>query len=119
MLRRWGIADAGQLVHALSDELEAEIARWMDEEMSPAEWAASGEVGLSADWIAKLVSRGELPNRGRLNAPRIRRRDLLRYCMKLPIDESSGVFIDNTPSASESLDAYGDRAVLTKSSTRR
>jgi len=117
-LESWGALGAGRVTRALSVELERTLQTWLDQDLTPSEWASSGEVGLTADWIAKLVARGELPNRGRPNAPRVRRADLYRYCLKLPLDPAEGVANSNT-SSDISLRAYGDDAVIRKTSTKR
>ena len=46
--------------------------------------AAANECGFSADHLGRLVRAGQLPNAGRANAPRIRRRDLPKKPGTLP-----------------------------------
>ena len=49
---------------------------------------AEGESGYSADHLGRLVRSGAIPNAGRPNAPRIRRRDLPRKVGTFPIEPS-------------------------------
>lgn len=62
------------LVDQLLEELDAALARISEETLSLND--AARLTGYSADHLGRKVRRGEIPNAGRLNAPRIRVADL-------------------------------------------
>ena len=45
---------------------------------------AASECGYSADHLGRLVRSGQIPNAGRANAPKVRRRDLPKKTRCLP-----------------------------------
>ena len=78
---------------AVADEILADLALLeqfeRDEVLSLA--AASAESGYSRDHLARLIRQGTIPNAGRPNAPRVRRRDLPRKAISLQSREESGI----------------------------
>ncbi len=58
---------------------------------------AARESGYSADHLGRLVKAGAIPNSGRTNAPRIRRKDLPRKASRLRSERGSGRLVDATP----------------------
>lgn len=68
-------AQATALLRAADDVLQA-LATVEDDALNLAD--AARESGYSAEHLGRLVRRGEIPNAGRPNAPRIRRADLPR-----------------------------------------
>jgi hypothetical protein len=76
LLRRHGAEEAVATTAALADELESAIQAAGGGLLTLSEAAA--ESGYSIDHIGRLVRAGAVPNRGRPNAPRVRRSDLPR-----------------------------------------
>lgn len=78
---------------AVADEILADIALLEqiegDEVLSLT--AASAESGYSRDHLARLIRQGTIPNAGRPNAPRVRRRDLPRKAAVLQSADESGI----------------------------
>ena len=60
----------------LANELEAALAAWDVSPLTVTE--ASEHSGYSEDHLRRLVRRGQVPNAGRRNSPRILRKDLPR-----------------------------------------
>jgi hypothetical protein len=58
---------------------------------------AARESGYSADHLGRLVRAGQIPNAGRPNAPRIRRRDLPRKAGALPPASPEITLVGATP----------------------
>jgi len=70
---------------AVADEVLADLAlleQFENDEILSLE-AASTVSGYSRDHIARLIRQGRIPNAGRPNAPRVRRRDLPRKAASL------------------------------------
>lgn len=77
LLKDWAAADgAAKAWEQAAAELEECLARHEAETLNLQEAAA--ESGFSADHLGRLVRLGRIPNAGRKNAPRIRRKDLPR-----------------------------------------
>ena len=76
-LRRLGaLVDGSKLCDEVLADLDAALTAAADEILSLKQAAA--ESGYSADYLARLIRAGKLPNAGRPHAPAIRRRDLPR-----------------------------------------
>lgn len=77
LLKEWAAADgAAKAWEQAAGELEECLARHEAETLNLQE--AAVECGFSADHLGRLVRLGRIPNAGRKNAPRIRRKDLPR-----------------------------------------
>ena len=75
-LAQWGAEGTAATLRRAADELEAALRARDDAPLTLQQAAA--ESGLSPEHIGRLVRAGKLPNAGRPNAPKIRRRDLPR-----------------------------------------
>lgn len=88
--KRFGVQVEGAV---LADEVLADLALLEQSEgneiLSLA--AASSESGYSRDHLARLIRQGTIPNAGRPNAPRVRRRDLPRKATGLQSADESGI----------------------------
>jgi hypothetical protein len=88
--KRFGVHVEGAV---LADEVLADLALLEqsegDEILSLA--AASSVSGYSRDHLARLIRQGTIPNAGRPNAPRVRRRDLPRKIVGLQSADESGI----------------------------
>jgi len=75
-----------------AETLEATLMRAADELLNLEQAAVVS--GFSADHLGRLVRDGRIPNRGRPNAPRVRRGDLPKKAgaVPLPIARSSSQF---------------------------
>lgn len=73
-LREAAVTLALQTLADQADALEATYERWLDEELTPAEAAA--ERGWAEDTVRSYLRDGRLPQAGRKNSPRVRRRHL-------------------------------------------
>lgn len=80
-LRLYAPAAAVAFEHA-AEELEQHVSGAAMESLSLKQ--AEAESGYSADYLGRLVAKGQIPNAGRSNAPRILRRDLPRKASRLP-----------------------------------
>jgi hypothetical protein len=74
LLRRHGASEAASTCDTCADELESAVHAADGRLLTLAEAAA--ESGYSRDHIGRLVRDAVIPNRGRPNAPRVRRGDL-------------------------------------------
>ncbi len=72
--RALGHEPAARHAEAYAAELEQALSEWEGEELTLDEAAA--EAGLTPDAIGRRITRGDLPNAGRLHRPRVRRGDL-------------------------------------------
>ena len=78
---------------AVADEVIADLAlleQFEGEEVLSLS-AACKESGYSRDHLARLIRQGTIPNAGRPNAPRVRRRDLPRKAAVLQSVDESGI----------------------------
>ncbi len=75
-LRELGAAGQACTFEHCAKKLEATLESYQTKALSLAE--AARESGYSKDGLARLVRERKIPNAGRKNAPRIRRRDLPR-----------------------------------------
>ncbi len=76
LFREHGHEATALAYEACSNELEAALNDDTDELLNLQE--AAQESGYSADHLGRLVREGKIPNAGRRNAPRVRKRDLPR-----------------------------------------
>lgn len=75
LLKEWAAAEgAAKAWEQAAAELEQCLARHADETLNLQQ--AGVESGFSPDHLGRLIRLGRLPNAGRKNAPRIRRKDL-------------------------------------------
>ena len=78
---------------AVADEILADLALLEQSEgaeiLSLSE--ASAESGYSREHLARLIRQGSIPNAGRPNAPRVRRRDLPRKATSLQSQEEGAI----------------------------
>lgn len=74
LFREHGHEATARAYEACSDDLEAALNDDTDDLLNLQE--AARESGYSADHLGRLVREGKIPNAGRRNAPRVRRRDL-------------------------------------------
>src|SRR5690349_19378096 len=89
--RTWAAAEgAACALEQAAGELELALNEAQLEPLSLA--AAARESGFSVDHLGRQVRNGRIPNAGRLNAPRILRRDLPRKSAGLPPGGSSAMF---------------------------
>jgi len=72
--RRHALVDAATLCEELLEDFEAVTVFELEGELNLRQ--AAIESGYSADHLGMLVRHGKIPNVGRPNAPKIRRRDL-------------------------------------------
>lgn len=72
--RRTALVDGAALLAEVLADFQAVTGDDGDEALNLQQ--ASRECGYSADYLGRLLRDGKLPNAGRPNAPRIRRRDL-------------------------------------------
>ena len=80
--RRLGVSvDGARLCEEILADLEQLDAA---EEEALSLVSAASECGYSADHLGRLVRSGQIPNVGRANAPKVRRRDLPRKPGALP-----------------------------------
>ncbi len=99
--RRQEFQRVGALVEGakLVDEVLADVEEFLlgeDSDLLTLTEAAR-ESGYSADHLGRLVKAGAIPNSGRTNAPRIRRKDLPRKASRLRSERGSGRLVDATP----------------------
>jgi hypothetical protein len=73
-LREWGDPNSGRLWCIAAAELDEAMRVLGEESLTLVE--AAHVSGFSPDYLGALVRRGEIPNYGRKNAPRVRRADL-------------------------------------------
>lgn len=74
-LRRYGAAEGpARAWEEAAVELDRALRAWDDELLTLT--AAAAECGYSSGHLQRLASTGVIPNRGRRNAPRLRRGDL-------------------------------------------
>jgi hypothetical protein len=86
-LRRFADAEgAARAFECAAEELENSLRLADDETLSLREAARIS--GYSADHLGRLVRNGKIPNVGRTNAPRIRRRDIRRKAASLRVTAS-------------------------------
>jgi hypothetical protein len=81
MRHRNAIVEGAALCEEMLDDFEAVVVGEADAVLNLQQAAA--ESGYSADYLGTLVRKGEIPNAGRPNAPRIRRRELPRKANSL------------------------------------
>ena len=74
VLRQRGQETLALMTESFADELETALHEYDQATLTLRE--AAVESGYSADHLGKLIREGKLPNAGRRNAPRLRRRDL-------------------------------------------
>jgi hypothetical protein len=87
--RRLGVTvDGAKLAEEILADLEGLDASG-DDALSLVD--AATECGYSADHLGRLVRSGALPNAGRPNAPRIRRKDLPRKAGAFPNDPDAAI----------------------------
>jgi hypothetical protein len=87
-LRAHAAEGAARSYELAADDLDAALRLQADELLTLADAALAS--GYSADHLGRLVRAGKLPNRGRPNAPRVRRADLPHKLGGLPRPTSSG-----------------------------
>lgn len=68
--------EGASLYRTVAAEIEAAQDRYWNAELTLAE--AAEESGYSRDYLGTLVRKGEIPNAGRKQAPRVKRSDLPR-----------------------------------------
>jgi hypothetical protein len=78
-----------------AEDLEQQVAGAAMEALSLTQ--AAVESGYSADHLGRLVAKGQIPNAGRPNAPRILRRDLPRKAANLPPPAPPVTLVGATP----------------------
>ncbi len=74
LFREHGHEATARAYEACSSELETALHTDADDLLNLQE--AARESGYSADHLGRLIREGKIPNAGRRNAPRVRRRDL-------------------------------------------
>lgn len=95
MEQRGALVNGAALLHEVLHDYDAVVTGFEDETLTLAN--ASRESGYSADHLGLLIRQGKIPNAGRPNAPRLRRRDLPRKAARLPSTPPAFRFIGATP----------------------
>jgi hypothetical protein len=95
MRHRRAMVEGAELCEEMLGDFEAVTATETETVLNLPEAAA--ESGYSADYLGRLVREGKIPNAGRPNAPRIRRRDLPRKASRLPSGRPSFKLVGATP----------------------
>lgn len=93
-----GNASEAEILRRVAGELEDRVSAWEDALLSLTE--AEAESPYTADWIGRLVKQGKIPNRGRRNAPRIRRGDLVAIIFGRPRPARLELASDSSPAGS-------------------
>lgn len=93
--RRGALVDGAALLAEVLGDFAAVTRSNADETLSLQE--AARESGYSPDHLGRLLRDGKLPNAGRPNAPRIRRRDLPRKPTALRPDRPPVSLLGATP----------------------
>jgi hypothetical protein len=93
--RRAALVDGATLLAEVLADFAAVTRGGVDETLNLQE--AARECGYSADHLGRLLRDGKLPNAGRPNAPRIRRRDLPHKASALRPDPASLKLLGATP----------------------
>ena len=83
-IRRFSAAAAAAFEQA-ADQLERSLTEVADVLLTLQQ--AARESGYSPDHVRRMIREGKVPNAGRPNAPRVRRRDLPRKPQRLPSSE--------------------------------
>ncbi len=78
-----------------ADELDQVLSTCEDELLNLKQ--AESASGYSADHLGRLVREGKIPNAGRTNAPKIRRRDLPGKASRLRAQDSPLILVGATP----------------------
>lgn len=73
-LRRYGAEEQATALEACAAELELAEREYWFEELTLEQ--AAEELGVSYDTVGRRVARGDIPNAGKKNRPRVRRTDL-------------------------------------------
>jgi hypothetical protein len=76
LLQSRGAGCQAAVLVSVADELEGTVTEWLTQGLTLAQ--AAQESGYSREHLGRLIREGTLPNAGRPNAPRVRRRDLPR-----------------------------------------